>query len=53
MYFCSGWIEESNLKPYEQYKEALIKANKSGAFRDAVEAIEKYAENKGEVRTML
>ncbi|XP_054256833.1 cytokine-like nuclear factor N-PAC isoform X2 [Macrosteles quadrilineatus] len=43
-----GWIEESNLKPYEQYKEALIRANKSNAFKDAVEAIEKCAQNKGD-----
>uniref|UniRef100_A0A1B6GI18 Cytokine-like nuclear factor N-PAC n=1 Tax=Cuerna arida TaxID=1464854 RepID=A0A1B6GI18_9HEMI len=47
-----GWIEESNLKPYEQYKEALIRANKSGAFKDAVEAIEKCAQNKGDATSM-
>ncbi|XP_046666596.1 putative oxidoreductase GLYR1 homolog [Homalodisca vitripennis] len=47
-----GWIEENNLKPYEQYKEALIRANKSGAFKDAVEAIEKCAQNKGDATSM-
>lgn len=49
----SAWIEESNLKPYLEFKDALVKSNKSGAFRDAVEAIEKYVENKGEVSTYL
>ncbi|XP_046747700.1 putative oxidoreductase GLYR1 homolog [Diprion similis] len=43
-----AWIEEANIKPYHEYKETLIKSNKSGAFKDAVEAIEEFIA-KGEV----
>ncbi|XP_014614930.1 PREDICTED: putative oxidoreductase GLYR1 homolog, partial [Polistes canadensis] len=44
----SAWIEESNIKPYQQYKDTLVKSSKSVAFKDAVEAIEDYIA-KGEV----
>ncbi|XP_043485846.1 putative oxidoreductase GLYR1 homolog [Polistes fuscatus] len=43
-----AWIEESNIKPYQQYKDTLVKSSKSVAFKDAVEAIEDYIA-KGEV----
>ncbi|XP_039295202.1 putative oxidoreductase GLYR1 homolog [Nilaparvata lugens] len=43
-----AWIEENNLKPYTDYKETLVKGNKSGVFREAVEAIEEFIKNKGE-----
>ncbi|XP_066592547.1 cytokine-like nuclear factor N-PAC [Prorops nasuta] len=43
-----AWIEESNIKPYQEYKETLIRSSKSGAFKDAVEAIEDFIA-KGEV----
>ncbi|XP_076282837.1 nucleosome-destabilizing factor isoform X1 [Lasioglossum baleicum] len=43
-----AWIEESNIKPYLEYKETLIKSSKAGAFKDAVEAIEEFIAN-GEV----
>ncbi|XP_053973823.1 cytokine-like nuclear factor N-PAC [Hylaeus anthracinus] len=43
-----AWIEESNLKPYLEYKDTLVKSSKSGAFKDAVEAIEEFIAN-GEV----
>ncbi|KAG7198418.1 hypothetical protein KM043_005806 [Ampulex compressa] len=43
-----AWIEESNIKPYHKFKDTLIKSNKSGAFKDAVEAIEEFIA-KGEV----
>ncbi|XP_075235284.1 nucleosome-destabilizing factor [Lycorma delicatula] len=42
-----AWIEESNLKPYFDFKETLVKSNKSGGFREAVEAIEEFIQ-KGE-----
>jgi len=47
-FFCSAWIEESHIKPYQEYKETLVKSSKSGAFKDAVEAIEEFIA-KGEV----
>ncbi|XP_076237585.1 nucleosome-destabilizing factor [Calliopsis andreniformis] len=43
-----AWIEESNIKPYQEYKDTLVKSSKSGAFKDAVEAIEEFIAN-GEV----
>ncbi|XP_071559981.1 cytokine-like nuclear factor N-PAC [Temnothorax nylanderi] len=43
-----AWIEESNIKPYQEYKDTLVKSSKSGAFKDAVEAIEEFIA-KGEV----
>ncbi|KOC71328.1 Putative oxidoreductase GLYR1 like protein [Habropoda laboriosa] len=43
-----AWIEESNIKPYQKYKDTLVKSSKSGAFKDAVEAIEEFIAN-GEV----
>jgi len=47
-FFHSAWIEESHIKPYQEYKETLVKSSKSGAFKDAVEAIEEFIA-KGEV----
>lgn len=46
--FRSAWIEESHIKPYQEYKDTLVKSSKSGAFKDAVEAIEDFIA-KGEV----
>lgn len=46
--FRSAWIEESHIKPYLEYKDTLVKSSKSGAFKDAVEAIEDFIA-KGEV----
>ncbi|XP_015432763.1 PREDICTED: putative oxidoreductase GLYR1 homolog isoform X2 [Dufourea novaeangliae] len=40
-----AWIEESNIKPYLKYKDTLVKSSKSGAFKDAVEAIEEFIAN--------
>lgn len=37
-----GWIENSNIKPYLQFKESLSKANKTQAFIGACAAIEEY-----------
>lgn len=48
----SAWIEESNIKPYLEYKDTLIKSSKSGAFKDAVEAIEEFIAN-GEVSYLI
>lgn len=46
--FCSAWIEETHIKPYQEFKETLVKSSKSNAFKDAVEAIEEFIA-KGEV----
>lgn len=48
----SAWIEESNIKPYQQYKDTLVKSSKSIAFKDAVEAIEEFIA-KGEVNLLF
>ncbi|KAK3850272.1 hypothetical protein Pcinc_043009 [Petrolisthes cinctipes] len=37
-----AWIESSQMKPYFQYKNRLMKANKTSTFKEAVECIEKY-----------
>ncbi|XP_076070007.1 nucleosome-destabilizing factor isoform X2 [Oratosquilla oratoria] len=37
-----AWIEVANMKPYFAYKDRLINANKTGPFKEAVEAIEKF-----------
>lgn len=37
-----AWIEESQLKPYDQFKDKLKNASKSGAFKEAIDAIEAY-----------
>ena len=47
----SAWIEESQIKPYFEFKDQLIKSNKSGAFKDALEAIEDYIKSNGDVST--
>lgn len=43
-----AWIEETNIKPYFEFKDQLVKSNKSAAFKDAINAIEDYIKNKGE-----
>lgn len=43
-----AWIEENNIKPYFQFKDQLVKSNKSAAFKEAITAIEDYIKNKGE-----
>ncbi|XP_074110544.1 nucleosome-destabilizing factor [Cotesia typhae] len=43
-----AWIEETNIQPYHDFKDKLIKSSKTGAFKDAVEAIEEFIA-KGEI----
>ncbi|OWR55239.1 Nuclear protein NP60 [Danaus plexippus plexippus] len=40
-----AWIEEHNIKPYQEHKEQLIKSCKTTAFKEAVAQIEEYIEN--------
>jgi hypothetical protein len=49
--FFSAWIEESQIKPYFEFKDQLIKSNKSGAFKDALQAIEDFIKSSGDVST--
>lgn len=50
MFYFSAWIETANVKPFFLYKDRLITQNKTGPFKEAVEAIEKYiAENEIQV----
>lgn len=44
----SAWIEESQIKPYEAFKEQFSKAAKT-TLKEAIDAIEDYINNKGEV----
>jgi hypothetical protein len=49
--YFSAWIEESQIKPYFDFKDQLIKSNKSGAFKDALQAIEDFIKSSGDVST--
>ncbi|XP_075982430.1 nucleosome-destabilizing factor isoform X3 [Anticarsia gemmatalis] len=40
-----AWIEDNNIKPYQEYKEQLIKSCKTAAFKDAVNQIEEFIEH--------
>ncbi|XP_053616692.1 cytokine-like nuclear factor N-PAC isoform X2 [Plodia interpunctella] len=40
-----AWIEENNIKPYQEFKEQLIKSCKTLAFKEAVNQIEEYIVN--------
>jgi len=42
-----AWIEETNMKPYEEYKDQLTKDKKSKQMAHAIEEIEKYIANPG------
>ncbi|XP_045530005.1 putative oxidoreductase GLYR1 homolog isoform X2 [Pieris brassicae] len=47
-----AWIEEHNIKPYQEHKEQLMKSSKSAAFKEACNQIEDYIvhpENFGEI----
>lgn len=46
----SGWIDESNIKPYEEHKESCKHLCKTAAFKEACEAIEQFIAE-GEVLT--
>ncbi|KAL0273194.1 UNVERIFIED_CONTAM: hypothetical protein PYX00_005928 [Menopon gallinae] len=41
-----AWIEESQIKPYEEFKEQFGKAAKT-SLKEAIDAIEDYINNKG------
>ncbi|GBP48003.1 Putative oxidoreductase GLYR1 homolog [Eumeta japonica] len=40
-----AWIEDVNIKPYQEHKEQLIKSSKSAAFKEAINQIEEYIIN--------
>lgn len=40
-----AWIEDNNIKPYQEYKEQLIKSCKTTAFKEAIAQIEDYIEH--------
>ncbi|XP_063365953.1 cytokine-like nuclear factor N-PAC isoform X2 [Cydia amplana] len=40
-----AWIEDNNIKPYQEFKEQLIKSCKTAAFKEAVSQIEEYIVN--------
>ncbi|XP_035442637.1 cytokine-like nuclear factor N-PAC isoform X2 [Spodoptera frugiperda] len=40
-----AWIEDNNIKPYQEFKEQLIKSCKTAAFKEAVNQIEEFIVN--------
>ncbi|XP_045504936.1 putative oxidoreductase GLYR1 homolog isoform X3 [Colias croceus] len=40
-----AWIEEHNIKPYQEHKEQLVKSCKTTAFKEAIAQIEEYIVN--------
>ncbi|XP_055539381.1 cytokine-like nuclear factor N-PAC isoform X2 [Wyeomyia smithii] len=40
-----AWIEESQIKPYQEFKEKLLSSCKSAGFKEAVQQIEEYIVN--------
>ncbi|XP_026328167.1 putative oxidoreductase GLYR1 homolog isoform X2 [Hyposmocoma kahamanoa] len=40
-----AWIEDHNIKPYNEFKETLIKSCKTAAFKEAVAQIEDFIVN--------
>ncbi|XP_028036957.1 putative oxidoreductase GLYR1 homolog isoform X2 [Bombyx mandarina] len=40
-----AWIEDINIKPYQEFKEQLIKSCKTAAFKEAVNQIEDFIEH--------
>ena len=39
---CSSWIEESNIKPYVENRDDLVKNIKNNALKEAVKRIDEY-----------
>ncbi|XP_067132685.1 cytokine-like nuclear factor N-PAC isoform X2 [Centruroides vittatus] len=46
-----AWVQEDLIKPYEENKEQHLRPNKSGSFKEAVEAIEDYVRNRPKLKT--
>eukprot|EP00058_Branchiostoma_floridae_P025700 XP_002611190.1 hypothetical protein BRAFLDRAFT_88411 [Branchiostoma floridae] len=42
-----AWVKAENLKPFEEYKDQMIKSNKGKRFHQAVEAVEKVLRKGG------
>ncbi|KAJ8729071.1 hypothetical protein PYW07_006767 [Mythimna separata] len=40
-----AWIEDNNIKPYQEFKDQLIKSCKTAAFKEAVNQIEEFIVN--------
>ncbi|XP_053694041.1 cytokine-like nuclear factor N-PAC isoform X2 [Sabethes cyaneus] len=40
-----AWIEETQIKPYQEFKEKLLMSCKSAGFKEAVQQIEEYIVN--------
>ncbi|XP_055640776.1 cytokine-like nuclear factor N-PAC isoform X2 [Toxorhynchites rutilus septentrionalis] len=40
-----AWIEETQIKPYQEFKEKLLSSCKSAGFKEAVQQIEEYISN--------
>lgn len=43
--FNSAWIEDSNIRDFDQFKDSLSKKCKTASFKEAMAAIESYREN--------
>ncbi|XP_058818010.1 cytokine-like nuclear factor N-PAC isoform X2 [Topomyia yanbarensis] len=40
-----AWIEETQIKPYQEFKDKLLSSCKSAGFKEAVQQIEEYISN--------
>lgn len=42
---CSAWIEETQIKPYLQFKDTHLNSSKSAQFKEALKQIEEFRVN--------
>lgn len=47
IFFCSGWVEEPSIKPYDDYKDKYATKCNTAAFAKAMKKIEEYIVKKG------
>lgn len=46
MNFCSAWIEDNNINPYNEHKEQMLKLGKGkAAFNKAIKEIDQFMNN--------
>lgn len=45
--FCSGWVEDTSIKLYDDYKDKYSSKCNTAAFAKAMKSIEEYIVKKG------
>ncbi|XP_058449671.1 cytokine-like nuclear factor N-PAC [Malaya genurostris] len=48
-----AWIEETQIKPYHEFKEKLLSSCKSAGFKEAVQKIEEYISSPEKFQTLF